>query len=624
MEKDPIETRRRDEKVKICCLAFLFLLIVIFSYQTDDAYHSHKMSINFANGDGLVYNVGERANASTCPLLTILIGILYKAVGNVYTVSLLTSYVFSMGAICLLFKRCTGKADALFAAVLLALCRSFLSFTTSGLENSLLFLLFAMLLTVFLGSERYGKRRLFAIFLLTGLIAATRMDALLLTLPLLAATLARRERTGAPSFAALLLAGLSPFILWECFSLVYYGFPFPNTAYAKLGTGLPLTDYLARGLEYYAVSFIEDPLVLAIPILFIAAAFRRGDARCKAVALGIALYGLYILYIGGDFMAGRHFTVPFFMGVYGLFSMTKFDFRPFCFLRKRSEINCPAVRPRGIRDMGSLLREEVFGVGPIPALRIRKRSKLRGIEPVCVISGANLAQDFFRRARRREKDKTEKRAAANAGRPAAIVVCACILLQALLLVSGRWPALKTDIFGDDVIDERAFYFQTTSLLRNYRVAQTPITEYRLGADSYATIYARLDQARQEGAKGIILGGIGGIVAVYGGADLYLSDGYALADPFLARCPIHYEANWRIGHMSRQIPAGYVETIQSGENRLADPNLREYYDILRRITRGDDLFSRERLKLIWDFNRDVYDDLIETYTRLPQPSWNIWY
>ena len=36
-----------------------------------------------------------------------------------------------------------------------------------------------------------------------------------------------------------LLLGLMPLILWELFSLFYYGFLFPNSAYAKAFTGFP-------------------------------------------------------------------------------------------------------------------------------------------------------------------------------------------------------------------------------------------------------------------------------------------------------------------------------------------------------------------------------------------------
>ena len=41
------------------------------------------------------------------------------------------------------------------------------------------------------------------------------------------------------------LIAFLPFVAWEGFSLLYYGVPFPNTAYAKLNTGTPTAERLA-------------------------------------------------------------------------------------------------------------------------------------------------------------------------------------------------------------------------------------------------------------------------------------------------------------------------------------------------------------------------------------------
>ena len=58
-----------------------------------------------------------------------------------------------------------------------------------------------------------------------------------------------------------ILAGFAPFLLWELFSLWYYGFLFPNTAYAKLTTGLPAGDLFYQGLTYFLKSGQFDPLL---------------------------------------------------------------------------------------------------------------------------------------------------------------------------------------------------------------------------------------------------------------------------------------------------------------------------------------------------------------------------
>jgi len=58
-------------------------------------------------------------------------------------------------------------------------------------------------------------------------------------------------------------------------------------------------------------SFNADPLTLLIIGWGICAAVMSLDKRRLAVAIGVGLYLAYTVVIGGDFMNGRFFTVPF-------------------------------------------------------------------------------------------------------------------------------------------------------------------------------------------------------------------------------------------------------------------------------------------------------------------------
>ncbi|MCJ7799731.1 MAG: hypothetical protein MUP33_08230, partial [Polaromonas sp.] len=72
--------------------------------------------------------------------------------------------------------------------------------------------------------------------------------------------------------------GFSPFILWEGFTLFYYGFLFPNTAYAKLNTGIPWHDLAGQGLYYLWNSIMVDPITLTVIAgAVIAAAISRRE-----------------------------------------------------------------------------------------------------------------------------------------------------------------------------------------------------------------------------------------------------------------------------------------------------------------------------------------------------------
>jgi hypothetical protein len=93
-----------------------------------------------------------------------------------------------------------------------------------------------------------------------------------------------------------------------------------------------------------------------------------------------------------------------------------------------------------------------------------------------------------------------------------------------------------------------------------------------------------------------------------GPDAYFVDVFALVDPFLARLPINDKLQWRIGHFMRDLPRGYLDTLNSGQLRLANPNLALYYQKLSFVTTGP-LWNWDRLVEIWKFNTGQYDDLV---------------
>ena len=140
-----------------------------------------------------------------------------------------------------------------------------------------------------------------------------RLDALLLVAPAVGVFLASGDRRHLRSRLLGFALGGSPLVFWELFSLFYYGFPFPNTAYAKLLTGVPKTDLMLQGLRYLADSLTRDPLTLVTLAAALGVAFtgpRDARPRRLAMAAGIALYLLYIIWIGGDFKPTGRFILP--------------------------------------------------------------------------------------------------------------------------------------------------------------------------------------------------------------------------------------------------------------------------------------------------------------------------
>lgn len=88
-----------------------------------------------------------------------------------------------------------------------------------------------------------------------------------------------------------------------------------------------------------------------------------------------------------------------------------------------------------------------------------------------------------------------------------------------------------------------------------------------------------------------------------GPNVHPVDRNGLVDALIARTP-HTE-NRRPGHFWRIISEGYLESLESGENQVVDPDLATYYDHLLLVIHGP-VFSRDRLREIWRFNTG-YDD-----------------
>jgi arabinofuranosyltransferase len=350
------------------------------------------------------------------------------------------------------------------------------------------------------------RRRIGWLTLIAALCVLTRMDTVLLIAPALAvaAMSAGVRRSIVP-----VLAASTPLLAWLIFSIIYYGQPLPNTAYAKLGGGAPRFELVEQGFYFLFDSINRDPLTLTTIGAGVLAPFLVDRPRDRAVALGIVLTLIYIVAIGGDFMSGRFLAAPFLCSVVLL-------------------TRTPWRLPRHLAT--------------VPAL---------------VLFGA--------------------------------------------VVSSQADPLATDrTFHHDfqdrsgTVDERRVYYQYTGLL-NAGAG---------GADQHPWArHAKDVLASGDRATIWIANGFFGLTL---GPRVHVIDPIALSDMLLARLPA--EPDWRPGHFTRRVPTGYLETIASGENRIAEPGLAALYERVRLIVSGR-LFSKARLQAIWRLNTDGSADLI---------------
>ena len=297
--------------LKASLLGLFTLALIRTAWMCDDAYITLRTVDNFVSGFGPRWNVAERVQAYTHPLWMFVLALPYYFTRDPFFTPLVVSMIASVAAMWLLVTRIAVSAPtAIICATVLTFSRGFVEFSTSGLENPLTHLLLAIFFVLYWHPER--AHRLTHLWIVVSLIMLNRLDAGLLVLP---AMLVRTYQVGWRPGVKAVAIGVVPMVIWELFSIIYYGFPFPNTAYAKLSSGVPRGDLAIQGIAFLLNSAADDPLTLLATGVFVSVALATRARVSWPIALGIVLYLVYVVRVGGDFMSGRFLTAPFFCAV---------------------------------------------------------------------------------------------------------------------------------------------------------------------------------------------------------------------------------------------------------------------------------------------------------------------
>jgi arabinofuranosyltransferase len=484
-------------------LGGLFTVVLIrTAWMSDDAYITLRTVDNFVNGHGLRWNVVERVQSFTHPLWTLVLAVPYAVTKEAYFTPLVLQMAIALAAVWVIgWRLAADRVSATAAIGVLVFSKAFVEYSTSGLENTLTHLLLALFLWTY---WVFGRRRHVGLWLLAALLMTNRPDTGLLVLPALLTAWGSAARGTRLRDAAI---GLTPLVAWEIFSVVYYGFPFPNTAYAKLQTGAAPADLFRQGTYYFADGLLQDPVTLAASVVMAGVSLARAPRESLPIVLGMVLYYAYILRIGGDFMTGRFFAAPLLCAV-ALFARLSWTAWP----------------------------------------------RLLTTAAVAVVAAGTFATT----------------------RPPITSGSETFILSA------------ADGMGlSGIADERSFYYRYTGLLRWTREIPLPHNSEEV----------RGRQVRAEGPAVVVAGSIG-LFGYFAGPDIHIVDVLALADPLLARLPA--KPGWRIGHFERELPEGYVPTLETGTNLLADPEVFMLYERLKLVTQAP-LWTERRWRAIRTLN-----------------------
>ncbi len=264
----------------------------------DDAYISFRHAVHLVEGDGLVFNRGERVEGYSNFLWTLLVAGLAAlgavpaeaAVAAGWALGLLTLFGVAVTA-----RRVLGltAGAGLAAAAWLALGVSWTFWAASGMESALFAWAVLASWALFFDPLAARPQGAFCIAVAAAVAALTRPEGLALAVLAgaglaLASPAPRRARVTA---LALLGGILALHLAWRW---TYYGVPLPNPAYAKVA---PSLESLGRGLGYLGRYLWRDGAFALVALA--ACASYRTRARAWLLA-GVLGYALFVVLVGGD------------------------------------------------------------------------------------------------------------------------------------------------------------------------------------------------------------------------------------------------------------------------------------------------------------------------------------
>lgn len=472
-----------NNKIIFTGLLFIFLIELIrTAWISDVANISLVTVLNFVHGYGPTFNIDERVQGYTHPIWLALLSAVTYAVRNIYLATYLLSISISLITFCLfLTKFSINTLRTIVLACALILSKSFVDFSTSGLEYPLSnLLLISLVLFAIKATSLKTKTSVFGYFLCFSLLYLCRADLILLILPLTLFIISYHFRTPSILICSVLL-GVLPIIAWTIFSLYYYGLLFSNPTYAWLGIETPISERITQGIIYLIDAVNTDPLTISSIFLSLIIGLRSGVFN-SMLSVGIAIYLIYIVLIGGDFMTGRLLSAPFFLSII-LLSRVNFN----------------------------KLQLIILAIG--------------------------------------------------------IGIFSTMSIQSTIFSNASFNNKKINHNG--IADERGYYFQNFGLLNFDRALFLP-TPWSLVFDNLQVFCNHIGQH-----------------ALLSGPGAHYIDACALTDPLLSHLFVEKAGTqWRIGNAVRTLPENYKTSIALNTNSLTDPQLHDYYDSIRIITRGN--------------------------------------
>jgi len=503
----PIGNNKLLNLVRVMAVFAIMIAAVRIAWVSDDALITLRTALNITNGWGAGYNATEAVQGYTHPLWFLIWVGIGATTHQWFLGILIVSILFTGLAVGLILWRAVSISRIILATGILLFSNAFMEYSTSGLENPLAYTGVALVGVLALTASpapRWSWGLWFG--LASAAVVLTRFDLSLMIAPwiILIAWQLRRSLT---VLAVAVGAVLTPLIIWFTWSHLTYATWLPNTFEAKRNVNIPASELVTQGFRYLMVTFEHDPVTLIGLIVGIGAALLMGNRVIRAGAIGALIYVGYVIWIGGDFMAGRFLAVPLFLAMLLLVALPAFD----------SEFT-----PAG------------FGAALIAIVLLVVFSVAAGSPPVSLANPKEA---------RWEVDQNF-----NAG---------------VSDERGIYVSLARDLKG--LIDNLSLGFVNppfvgfgdgTGLNRSLRDLDRTAKEWKTNDGAFT-----LPSDTQP------MCGFMGTVGIVTGPTTHLVDTCALTDRYLAQRPYTpmEPFAWKPGHFGREVPAGYLDAIATADS-----------------------------------------------------------
>lgn len=316
---------KKQKAIVILILIILSLFplkVITYTHDGEDIFITLRYVENLVNGNGFVYNIGERVEGYSNFLWAIILAIPAYFGYDLINSAKLLSILFYTLTIILSFIYMTNKNEdkisylSLFAPLLL-LTNPMLQFQVDiGLETHLYIFL------MFLSAYYYIKREFILSSIAFSLVAMTRPEGfayfMIFCLYCIIETrlydleyINKKKLKTFSTFIIPFILTFGPYLAWRIW---YYGYPLPNTVYVKFATESFIKNHSIGDLWQFVVSWSFIPFLI-IPIFYYLFKKEFKEKRTiKILLLYIFSIALYTIYIGKVFTSAfRHYSpmIPF-------------------------------------------------------------------------------------------------------------------------------------------------------------------------------------------------------------------------------------------------------------------------------------------------------------------------